>query len=110
MRFVHRLQKLERMGIFTRTLPPLDRYLPALNAEALRLTGKDYRLLTNNDPQYELVMEEAMAWCFREMSAPDRDALREELARIAFGDDTAARKAVDREAEQEALARLGLGA
>lgn len=102
-RLSHRLQKLERKADLTRGLAPLTRLIAALDEAAFRLAGCDFDSLSA--ASRELVFKDAAMWANRGLSDAERADLMEELVRIAFGDDIAARAAAEREANEIALTR-----
>jgi hypothetical protein len=103
IRLVHRVQQLERVKALARPCTPVDRFQRALEEASVRLTGKCADQLS--DQSRELVMSDLRESFFRQLSETDSETLMTELAKIAFGDDTEALAA----AEREVLASLDAG-
>ena len=102
MSLVHRLRQLERVKALARPCTPVDRFQRALDEASVRLTGECADQLS--DQSRELVMSD-LRESFRQLSETDSETLMTELAKIAFGDDTEALAA----AEREVLASLDAG-
>ena len=101
MRLSHRVQKLERAARIMWPPSPLDRFMMALNDAALRLTGKNYNSLRDDDPAVGLVSQEVLESFVPKLSDADRASLAAQLEQIVFGDDPVAIEAGRREVEQE---------
>jgi hypothetical protein len=100
MRLVHRVRQLERVRALAAPSTPMDRFQRALDKASVRLTGKCADQLS--DQTRELVISDLADSFFRQLNEADSETLMAELARVAFGDDTEALAA----AEREALASL----
>jgi hypothetical protein len=95
MRLVHRVRQLERVKALAPARTPMDRFHRALNEASVRLTGKGADQLS--DQSRELVMSDLRESFFRQLSEAESETLMAELARLAFGDDTEALAAAERE-------------
>jgi hypothetical protein len=103
MRLVHRVRQLERVRALGGPSTPMERFQRELDKASVRLTGKCADQLS--DQSRELVMSDLRESFFRQLSEAESETLMAELAKIAFGDDTEALAA----AEREVLASLDAG-
>jgi hypothetical protein len=97
MRLAHRIPQLERVRVLARLSTPVDRFQRAFNEAAVRLAGKCFDRIAGDDAAVNLVLNDLSQPFIRELADNDLETLMAELARIAFGDDTEALAAAERE-------------
>ena len=79
--------RLERTEAVTGTPSLMDQLEPTLNASAVRLTGRPFGSLSNEEAAFELVLEDLQASFTRNLSDDDLKSLIWDLELIAAGDD-----------------------
>jgi hypothetical protein len=97
MRLVHRVRQLERVKALARPCTPVDRFQRALDEASVRLIGKCFDRIAGDDAAVNFVLNDLSQSFIRELADNDLETLSAKLAQIAFGDDTEALAAAERE-------------
>ncbi|MCU1236699.1 MAG: hypothetical protein JWP63_4666 [Candidatus Solibacter sp.] len=97
MRLLHRVQQLERAKGPASPPTPLERLHRALDAASIRTTGRRYDQISGDEGAVNLVMEDLGQSFIRELADAELATLIAESERLAFGTDTEALKAAERE-------------
>jgi len=103
MNLTKRLAKLERTEIFASARPPLTRLEAALNEASLRITGKLFNAVSENEAQTRRIWDDLEERFIRELSVADLESLITEFEQIAFKGDPAARDAARGMAASEGI-------
>jgi hypothetical protein len=93
MNIAKRVAKLEHAEIFVSARPLSTRLEAALNAAALRITGKPLDAVSGDEVATRLICDDLQERFVRELSLTDLESLIAELQQVAFKGDTAARDA-----------------
>jgi hypothetical protein len=108
MNLAKRVAKLEHTKIFVSALPLSIRLDAALNAAALRITGKLFDTVSGDEGTMRLILDDLQERFIRELSVTDLESLIAEVGQVAVNGDTAARDAEHVTPISEAMgARVG---
>ena len=91
MKLAKRLEKLEQTEIFVSPLPLSSRLETALNAAALKITGKPLEAFSGDERTTRLICDDLQERFVRELSVTDLESLIAEVGKVAVNDDTSAR-------------------
>ena len=84
MNLAKRVTKLEHAEIFGSALPLSTRLQAALNAAALRITGKPFDAFSGDEAATRLIWDDLEKRFIRELSVADLESLIAEVQQTAF--------------------------
>lgn len=84
MNLAKRVTKLEHAEIFGSALPLSTRIEAALNAAALRITGKPLDAVSGDELAMRLIYDDLQERFIRELSVADLESLIAEVEQVAF--------------------------